>query len=496
MTDTLIITGWGWKEYAVAAALALKAHHGDADVLGVSKRRLPELLEGLDVRYKKVVILGVALSGDEDRLQKALTALRQRKVQIVFITGIALDGSLQRNIEPLLTKCFLCELSLLDAVGQFYGVDVKPFSAYALEGGRPSKAVKSYHVLMEAAMFAYRNYQDSEAYAKTIRYLASGVSPDTWGQDMKSLVAHYERYGSRELVGKSPQMRSLQECINRVAVHPDARVLILGESGTGKETVAWQIHTKSPRAREPFIAFNCASVAKELLESRIFGHEKGSFTGADRQYKGLFEQADGGTLFLDEIGEMPKETQALLLRVLEGGRFMRVGGSEEITVDVRVIAATNRDLPALVREGRFREDLFYRLNIVQLRTPSLREHKEDIRNIADGWWLKHHKRHLDEKSIAALMEYDYPGNVRELLNILERATALGEDDFEALMEAHREMNVGLAHGTTPASGLLPDGLEDAMHAHVRRICEKCGQNLTKAASVLKVTRNTVRKYLK
>ena len=495
MTDTLILTGWGWKEYAVAAAVALKAYHGDADVLGVSKRRLPELLEERGARYKKVVILGVALNGDADRLKNVLESLKQRKVQVVFITAIAMPESLQRDVAPLI-RCSLCEVSLLDAVGQFYGVDVKPFSAYALEGGRPSKAVKAYHALMEAAMFAYRNYQDSEAYAKTIRYLASGVSPDAWGQDAKDLVAHYERYGSRELAGKSSQMQSLQECINRVAQHPDARVLILGESGTGKETVAWQIHTKSPRAREPFIAFNCASVAKELLESRIFGHEKGSFTGADKQYKGLFEQADGGTLFLDEIGEMPMETQALLLRVLEGGRFMRVGGSEEIKVDVRVIAATNRDLPALVRDGRFREDLFYRLNIVQLRTPSLREHKEDIRNIADGWWLKQHKRHLDEKSIAALMEYDYPGNVRELLNILERATALGEDDFEALMKAHREMNAGLAHGATPVSGLLPDGLEDAMHAHVRRIYEKCGQNLTKAASALKVTRNTVRKYLK
>ena len=163
MTDTLILTGWGWKEYAVAAAVALKAHHGDADVLGVSKRRLPELLEEFGARYKKIVILGVALNGDADRLKNVLESLKQRKVQVVFITAIALPESLQRDIAPLI-KCSLCEVSLLDAVGQFYGVDVKPFSDYALEGGRPSKVVKAYHVLMEAAMFAYRNYQDSEFY--------------------------------------------------------------------------------------------------------------------------------------------------------------------------------------------------------------------------------------------------------------------------------------------------------------------------------------------
>ena len=246
----------------------------------------------------------------------------------------------------------------------------------------------------------------------------------------------------------------------------------------------------------PFVAFNCASVTKDLLEDRFFGHEKGAFTNAVERTDGLFLQADGGTLFLDEIGEMPLEVQALLLRVLEGGRFMRVGGKEELKCDVRLITATNRDLPRLVVEGKFREDLYQRLNVVQMRTPSLREHKDDIPIIANAWWRKFHDNAvLKEEQIAALMDYDYPGNVRELINILDRATALEESDFEALMREHKEMNAGLSGGLELKSGRIPDKLEDATRLHIRRVYEKYGRNLTRAAEALDVSRNTVRKYL-
>lgn len=175
---------------------------------------------------------------------------------------------------------------------------------------------------------------------------------------------------------------------------------------------------------------------------------------------------------------------------------MRVGGSEEIKVDVRLITATNRNLPVMVREGKFREDLFMRLNVVQLRIPSLREHKEDIPDIANAWWRKHHnKKVLDEAQIAALQTYDYPGNVRELINVLDRATALEEYDFERLIREHREMNAGLTDGACSHSGLVPDELEGAMRLHIRKVFDKYGQNLTKAAEALNVSRNTVRKYL-
>ena len=500
--DNLVLTGWGHVEYVVSASVALKALNGNTDVLGVSRRRLPELMEEVAERKKSdrcsaIYILGVSLAGDPERLASALGKLRKEGVKVTWVSAIEMPGEVSESLKGLLdVRVF--DSSLLEAVGQSLGVDVGPYMPFIASAGARSRAsdVQSYFTLISAAQFYYRNYQDESLYAATARYLASGVKPCAWEPDVKAAVAHYDRYGGRELLGKSHVMATLQERINRVAAHEHARVLILGESGTGKETVAQQIHTKSPRCKMPFVSFNCASVTKDLLEDRFFGHEKGAFTNAIERTDGLFLMADGGTLFLDEIGEMPVEVQALLLRVLEGGRFMRVGGREELKCDVRLVTATNRDLPKLVAEGKFREDLYQRLNVVQLRTPSLREHKDDIPIIADAWWRKFHgNRTLGEEQIAALMDYGYPGNVRELINILDRATALEEYDFDALMREHKEMNAGLAGNLELKSGRIPDKLEDAIRLHIRRVYEKYGENLTRAAEVLDVSRNTVRKYL-
>ena len=289
-------------------------------------------------------------------------------------------------------------------------------------------------------------------------------------------------------------MKQLRERINFVAANPEARVLVIGESGTGKETVALQIHNRSARRNEAFYAFNCASVNPELLASKFFGHEKGAFTGADKRELGLFELASGGTLFLDEIGELPLAAQGLLLRVLEEGRFMRVGGTEEIAVDVRLITATNRNLPVRVREGKFREDLFMRLNVIQLRIPPLREHREDIRDVADNWWFNKFRRHLTDEQAAALMAYDYPGNVRELLNVLERAVVFKMEDFSELMIEHQQMNAGLQEDA-PDKSEVPDELDEVIRWHIKKVYQKYGQNVSKAAAALKITRNTLRKYL-
>ena len=493
--ENLILTGYGWTDYAVAAAVALTGLGGLADVAGVSKRRLPEMLEATAKGVRNIYILGVALGGDEPRLASALKALRRRGVSVTWISAVAASESQVQDVLPLMKAVVDETVALPTVVGRTFDMDAEPFLPYAEEGGRVSASVRDYRELFEAAQFFYRYYQDEAVYAMAIRSLAAGVQPAAWGEDMRRIVAHYRRYRGRELVGKSQQIRTLQERVNRIALYPDARVLILGESGTGKETVAQQIHNKSPRAKEPFYAFNCASVNPSLLESRFFGHEKGAFTGADRAAPGLFELANGGTLFLDEIGELPLDAQGILLRVLEGGRFMRMGGSEEHFADVRLITATNRNLPARVREGKFRGDLYQRLNVVQLRIPALREHKEDIRDIADGWWLGHHRRHLTDEQIAALMDYDYPGNVRELLNLLDRATVLSEDDFAALLAEHRETNAGLVEGEAVADCSLPDDLDAAIRRHVRRVFDKYGQNLSRTAQALKVARNTVKKYL-
>ena len=493
--ENLILTGYGWNEYAVSAAIALKGLDGRADIRGVSKRRLPEMLEGVAKDVKKIFVLGVALGGDESRLAEALKALKKRGAAVTWISAVEPDESQRTDVVPHMASIVDAELSLLELVGKVFGIDVAPYVAYADEGGRPAAVVRDYQELFAAAQFVYRYYQDETVYAAAIRMLSAGVRPEAWDDGLRRTVAHYRRYRGRELVGKSMQMRTLQERINRIAQFPDARVLIIGESGTGKETVAQQIHNKSIRAREPLIAFNCASVNPSLLESRFFGYEKGAFTSAERRTEGLFSMANGGTLFLDEIGELPPEAQAVLLRVLEGGRFMRIGGNEEIETDVRLITATNRNLPARVREGRFRADLYQRLNVVQLRIPALREHKSDIRDIADGWWFGRCRRHLSEDQIAALMDYDYPGNVRELINILDRAMILGETDFAALLREHREMNAGLVDSVYTAPDVVPDDLDGATRYHVRKVYDKYGQNLSIAAKALNVARGTVRKYL-
>jgi Nif-specific regulatory protein len=249
------------------------------------------------------------------------------------------------------------------------------------------------------------------------------------------------------MVGGSPAMRKVFDFIRRVAP-TDSTVLVQGESGTGKELVAHALHRNSPRAEQPFVAINCAAIAESLLESELFGHEKGAFTGAAAQKKGKVEVAEGGTLFLDEIGELAPGLQAKLLRVLQEREFERLGGTKPIKLDIRLIAATNRSLPEAVKAGTFRNDLYYRLNVVTLNMPPLRDRREDISVLADHFVAKASRKSrtrvkpLSPEAVAALMHYDWPGNVRELENALERALVLGStesilpDDLpEAVLES-------------------------------------------------------------
>ena len=238
-----------------------------------------------------------------------------------------------------------------------------------------------------------------------------------------------ERYGLEGLVGKSPQMLKLYELIETVA-QTDTTVLISGESGTGKELAANAIHFQSPRKKGPFVKVNCAALPETLLESELFGHEKGAFTGALRQRKGRFEMADGGTLFLDEIGDISLGVQVKLLRVLQERQFERVGGNETLSVDVRLICATQKDLKDEIRKGAFREDLYYRLNVVPIALPPLRERREDVLLLADHFIDKFSKKMgkeitgLTGDAKTLLLKYPFPGNIRELENMLERAIAL------------------------------------------------------------------------
>ena len=488
MQNTLIITGWGWSDYACAAAVALR-HWKNAEIRGMSTRRLPEYLaEPLD--YKDIVILGVGLSGDPELLQKALDKLAKKKTRVTWLSALPMPENLFPNGCSNL-ETFVQEDWLPGVVAARYGLNCDDLRPIADDKTRSSVA-KQYQLLLEAAMYAYRNYQDERSYGEAIRHLANRDPESAWSDSDRQLVEHYKRYGDREIVGKSAAMTELRERINVIAPHIHARVMIFGESGTGKETVAQQLHNKSPLRGEPLISFNCASVNPNLLEARFFGHEKGAFTGANEMKRGLFELADGGTLFLDEVGELPLEAQGILLRVLESGRFTRMGGAQELETHVRLITATNRDLAAMVRDGKFREDLFYRMNVIQLRVPPLREHKGDIEQIANGYWLKQHRRKLEPEQVEVLKTYDYPGNVRELRNLLERASVLGESDFTKLLSEHKKMIESLKPKPEEE---IPDNLEAAVRNHVRRVYEKYERNLTRTAQALDASRNTVRKYL-
>jgi DNA-binding NtrC family response regulator len=262
------------------------------------------------------------------------------------------------------------------------------------------------------------------------------------------------------MLGSAAAMRRVFEMAERVAP-TDTTVLILGESGTGKDLLAQEIHARSPRASKPFIAVNCAALPENLIESELFGYERGAFTGATQQRKGKFELAHGGTLFLDEIGDMNAVTQAKVLRALENRQIERLGGTHSIDVDARVVSATHRDLPAEISAGRFREDLYYRLRVVTLELPPLREHKDDVALLAETFLAQLSARHgrtarLSREAAELLRRYDWPGNVRELRNVLERTLVLSDGDEIRAADLPGEVRSGVS-ATGSAGGERSDG---------------------------------------
>ena len=305
------------------------------------------------------------------------------------------------------------------------------------------------------------------------------------------------------IVGESPKMRELRQLIQTVAP-TDATVLILGESGTGKELIAGAIHFHSHRATAPYIRLNCAAIPETLLESELFGYERGAFTGAHRTKRGYVEEADGGTIFLDEIGDMSRSLQAKLLRFLEDGSFTRVGGTQELRVQVRLIAATNRNIVEAIKKGEFREDLFHRLNVMQFRPPPLRERGSDIpllaRNFLKGFAAKLGRSVKDISPLAmqALQAHSWPGNVRELRNVIERAVILEPTEWiQPASLPDFEVESRLRDGPVEKSGAskggsLPEALLRFEREMILDALESCGGSLSKAASVLDLSRHSLR----
>jgi DNA-binding NtrC family response regulator len=321
-------------------------------------------------------------------------------------------------------------------------------------------------------------------------------------REVKALRRQLRESGTfGSLIGNSPEMRKIYQIVEQ-ASPTSASVLIMGESGTGKELVAQTIHHLSPRASYPFVAINCAAIPETLLESEIFGHEKGAFTGAADRRQGCFELADRGTLFLDEIGEMTPATQVKLLRVLQERKFRRLGGRMEQSVDVRVIAATNIDPQEAVQKGKLREDLYYRLNVFSFRLPSLRERREDLPLLVQAFIHEFNTRNqksilaVDQQAMRMLEHYAWPGNVRELRNVIERATILSSGPFiepkhlpPALTEEPqvlRQPQVALAPGIT---------VEEAERRLIMMTLEHTRDNKTRAAEILGISLKTLHNKL-
>lgn len=348
---------------------------------------------------------------------------------------------------------------------------------------------------------------DNEKLLIEIERMISKRRLEAENQELKRALK--QRYSFPNIVGKSDTMLRVLDLVTQVAPSR-ATILITGETGTGKELIAKAIHANSPRADEPFIAVNSGSVPPDLLESTLFGHVKGSFTGAIASKKGYFEAANLGTIFFDEIGTVSLETQAKLLRVIQEKEFMPVGSNETIRVDVRILAATNADLRKMVEEGKFREDLYYRLNVINISLPPLRDRKQDIPSLTNHFFTKYCKENdkpflvqFDAEALQLLMDYNWPGNVRELENVVERAVVLaaGPTVSTEVFPDHLLHAGGLRirrdeSGHLPADASLFEVVADFERRKIVEALEQCNYSQTEAAELLRIPLSTVNQKIK
>lgn len=444
--------------------------------------------------------------------EAGLQILQREKVAVIVadqrmpgLTGLQFlekARALAKLAVPIIVTAYTDVDVLIEAInsGHIYRYITKPWDSKELRGVLLS-ALERYHLLAENA----RLHEQLEHYAGYLEKELHGAAD--FGQ----------------LVGESPALRAALLRVEQVA-RTDATVLLRGESGTGKELVAHAIHINSRRSNRPFVRVNCAALAAGVLESELFGHERGAFTGAMSRHPGRFELADGGTIFLDEVGDLPMEVQVKLLRVLQERSFERVGGTETIQVDVRVISATHQDLEEMIAAGKFREDLYYRLNVFPIDLPPLRERLEDLPMLCQHFlhkWKKHAAQKVTQVSpeaLAYLAQYDFPGNVRELENLIERALilAVGSEITPAELEFVRPSSrravtavpisrpptvvaspVGGVHppasvaATDNAARTLADRLLDQERAEILSAIERADGNIALAARLLGVNRSTL-----
>ncbi len=458
----------------------------------------------------------VLIVDDEPALLRALEALLKKKGYDV----VGLDSPIVAT-QRLATEDF--DVALLDIkMPQLSGLEL----LNAVKHRRPEVEVimMTGHATVETALQAVRSgaydyltkpFDDVEIVARSVAKAAERKALWNRNRQLETRLRERDGLAPGGLVGASAPIREVQRMIDAVA-YSSTTVLITGESGTGKELVARALHARSPRKAQPFVALNCGALTETLLESELFGHVKGAFTGAQRDQKGLFDAADGGTIFLDEIGDIPLSTQVRLLRVLQEGDIKRVGSADSVKVDVRVIAATHRDLPRLVKSGRFREDLFYRLNVINIPLPPLRERTEDVPLLAHHFLRRYSDRlgkrvkTLAPEALELLCGYRWPGNVRELENAVERAVVL----CRAETVTPSDLPPAVTGHTAPLVREAPAGGEEAQwltlsyaaakdqalrrfeKSYVEALMKACDNNISAAARRAGMDRSNFKRVLR
>ena len=448
----------------------------------------------------------VLVVDDEQSLRKVLAATLQREgyeVQIASDGEEAIEALDRDGADVIVTDLVMPKMDgltlLRKVVARHPDVPVIVVTAH----GKIDSAVEA----MKAGAFDFVTKPFEHAELKAIIAKAARQS-DLNARNVIPEAAAERRFS--EIIGRGARMQELQQIIGKVADAPST-VLITGESGTGKELVATALHEKSSRRERPFIKINCAAIPRELVEAELFGFEKGAFTGAVQSKPGRFELADGGTLFLDEIGEIPVEMQVKLLRAIQESEFERVGGVKTTRVEVRLIAATSRDLTREVAAGRFREDLFYRLNVVPIQLPPLRERRDDIPLLVEHFRQKYNARlkknveRIEDSALTALSLYSWPGNIRELENVLERTILFAETPTIRVQDLppslHKPQEAG-AGG--PSAPLHPGPLKEIVKGQVQAIerdlivrgLEVTGGNVTRTAKLLRISRKSLQMKMK
>jgi DNA-binding NtrC family response regulator len=433
---------------------------------------------------------------DDDALRQMLRLLFQDEGYRVWDAGSAegaLDLSREHEIDVVLSDVNMPGASGIELVGELRRIRPETPVILMTAFGSVASAVEA----MRAGAFDYITKPfENEVALLAIERALSFRALEEENRRLRLAVDRTSALG--DLIGTSPAMRDVFALVRKIA-HSRASVLITGESGTGKDVVARTIHFHGSRAREPFLPINCTALPEGLLESELFGHVRGAFTGAHAAKRGLFEKATGGTLFLDEIGDMSLALQGKLLRVLQDGEVRPVGGTQSAKVDVRIIAATNRDLARAIDDGSFREDLYYRLNVIPLHMPPLRERPEDIPPLAAAFLRKHsteHTRTLSAAAVAWLKAQPWRGNARELENAIERALVLS-DAVELGVDDLRTRDARSPSEPDPGAQLIGSAADSAMSLkeledrYTEEILRRTGGNKVQAAAILKIDRKTL-----